>query len=155
MTVNEFAGIVVLLIVGIFGNSKHDVRKNIDWWYSVVFYSVRQPTESEDSAEAWETVTAERERWVRMAHHLEVLVLLSDVIGVGAMRAIPPVPSVVVGEEEEEGRVVNILDHQVQLLQNGEGLLIPSLPDGTFVTMENTHCCKMKCGVRTSISPLR
>ena len=89
-----------------------------------IFYSIHQPTDSEDSAETWETVSAERERWVRMAHHLEVLTLLSNVIGVGAMRTIPPVPSVVVEveEEEEKGYVtnINILDHQVQLLQNGE-----------------------------------
>lgn len=77
-------------------------------------------TESEDSPEAWETVTAERERWVRMAHHLEVLVLLSNVIGVGAMRAVPPVPTVTVAMEEEEGPVANILEHRVQLLRNDD-----------------------------------
>ena len=98
-------------------------------WNSIKFsipYICRQ-TESEDSPEAWETVTAERERWVRMAHHLEVLVLLSNVIGVGAMRAVPPVPTVTVAMEEEEGPVANILEHRVQLLRNGEGLLIPTV----------------------------
>ena len=76
--------------------------------------------------ETWETVTPEKERWVRLMHHLETLTQLSNVIGQTVMRELPPVLYAVYGEEEEEeeekGEAIDVCDLQVHLLSKGQCL---------------------------------
>ena len=91
-----------------------------------------------EELESWEPVTAEREEWIRLIHHLEGLTLLSNAIGQGGMRKLPPAPWTVApqspreggggdgeGEEDfppEEGeqRRLNIGSVQIMLLGNGK-----------------------------------
>ncbi len=77
--------------------------------------------------ESWETVTSEKERWVRLIHHLETLSHLSNVIGQAAMRQLPPVLYAVYGGEGEEeewgeggGEAIDVCDLQVNLLSKGK-----------------------------------
>lgn len=84
----------------------------------------------EDVTEAWETVTEEREKWVRLVHHLESLTLLSNAVGQKAMRTLPPIPYTVCEEgeeEEEEGGLVHVGDMHVHLLHKGEGIIVYGL----------------------------
>ena len=98
------------------------------------------PGEEWEGLESWEPVTAEREEWIRLIHHLEGLTLLSNAIGQGEMRKLPPAPWTaaphgqslqeggIEGEddfplEEGEKRRLNIGSLQIVLL--GEGTYKP------------------------------
>lgn len=75
-----------------------------------------------EEEEAWETVTAEREQWVRLIHHLEALTILSNTIGVDAMRRLPSVPFIVSEESDKAAEILDIGVLEVHLLQNGNSL---------------------------------
>ena len=70
-----------------------------------------------DDTEDWETVTAERERWVRLAHHLEPLTMLYVVVGAEAMKTLPLIPYMEKSHDDEDS--VRIADVVVHLLNDG------------------------------------
>lgn len=90
------------------------------------------PGEEWEELESWEPVTAEREEWIRLIHHLEGLTLLSNAVGQGEMRKLPPAPWTAApqspqeggeGEEDfppEEERRLNIGSLQILLLGDGK-----------------------------------
>ena len=92
------------------------------------------PGEEWEELESWEPVTAEKEEWIRLIHHLEGLTLLSNAIGQGDMRKLPPAPWTTFpqslegnseGEEdispgEREERRLNVGSLQIMLLGDGE-----------------------------------
>ena len=82
--------------------------------------SIQATEEEEDSMEAWETVTPEKEQWVRLLHHLDTLALLSTVVGQKAMGELPPILFVFCGEGEADAEEPDVSDLQVQLLNKGE-----------------------------------
>ena len=75
-------------------------------------------TQSAEEEETWESLTIEKEHWIRLIHHLEALTLLANVIGQKAMRVLPPAPFAVCAEEEEEGHSweIDVGVLQLQLL---------------------------------------
>ncbi len=84
----------------------------------------------DEAMESWESVTSEKERWVRLIHHLETLTQLSNVIGQTSMRRLPPVLYAmygVEGEGEEGGEAIDVCDLQVQLLSKGKPAAIVNL----------------------------
>ena len=72
-----------------------------------------------EDEEAWETVTAEREQWVRLIHHLEALTILSNTIGVNAIRKLPSVPFIACEKSDKATEILDIGVLKVQLLQDG------------------------------------
>ena len=106
------------------------------------------PGEEWEELESWEPVTAEREEWIRLIHHLEGLTLLSNAIGQGEMRKLPPAPWTALpqsplegseGEEDfppEEGepkeRRLNIGNLQIMLLGDGKPTCISYCHTGDF-----------------------
>ena len=58
--------------------------------------------------EAWEPVSAEKEEWIQVIHLLEGLTLLSNAVGQGDMRKLPPAPW-------------TDAQQQLQLLEENEG----------------------------------
>ena len=96
------------------------------------------PGEEWEELESWEPVTAEREEWIRLIHHLEGLTLLSNAVGQGEMRKLPPAPwtatspqspqeggGIEEGEddlppEEGEDRRLDVGSLQIVLLGEGE-----------------------------------
>ncbi len=86
----------------------------------------------DEAMESWESVTSEKERWVRLIHHLETLTQLSNVIGQASMRRLPPVLYAMYGVEgegegEEGGEAIDVCDLQVQLLSKGKPAAIVNL----------------------------
>ena len=75
--------------------------------------------QTREEEEAWETVTAERERWIRLIHHLEALTLLSNTIRQEAMRRLPPAPFVVCEMEDGGTEIPDVSVLEVHLLHKG------------------------------------
>lgn len=89
------------------------------------------PGEEWEELESWEPVTAEREEWIRLIHHLEGLTLLSNAIGQGEMRKLPPAPWTAAPQSPQEGgedfppeegeeRRLNIGSVHIMLLGDGK-----------------------------------
>lgn len=89
--------------------------------------------------ETWESVMAEKEEWIRLIHHLEGLTLLSNAVGQGNMRKLPPAPCTRTqleegvegeGKEEMEDQIVrekrrlNVGELKVVLLSDGKLLSV-------------------------------
>ena len=97
------------------------------------------PGEEWEELESWEPVTAEREEWIRLIHHLEGLTLLSNAVGQGEMRKLPPAPWTATspqspqeggGIQEGEDRRLDVGSLQIVLL--GEGKTISYCHTGEF-----------------------
>ncbi|KAL5477525.1 hypothetical protein EMCRGX_G024335 [Ephydatia muelleri] len=70
-----------------------------------------------DDTEDWETVVAERERWVQLVQHLEPLTTLYVVVGSEVVKTLPLIPYVEKSQEDEEpvrvpGVVVHLLNDE-------------------------------------------
>ena len=84
--------------------------------YGSVFTLVTcAPLQWVDDTEDWETVVAERERWVQLVQHLEPLTTLYVVVGSEVVKTLPLIPYVEKSQEDEEpvrvpGVVVHLLN---------------------------------------------
>ena len=90
-----------------------------------------EPGEKWEELESWEPVTAEKEEWIRLIHHLEGLTLLSNAIGQGDMRKLPLAPWTDAPQSQEgegdqdcsnetEERKLNVGSLRIMLLDEGE-----------------------------------
>jgi len=75
--------------------------------------------QAREEEEAWETVTAEKERWIRLIHHLEALTLLSTTVGQETMKRLPPAPFVICEMEDRGAEIPDIGVLEVHLLHKG------------------------------------
>ena len=82
--------------------------------------------------ESWESVSSEREQWIRLIHCLEGLSLLSNAVGQEHMRKLPPAPwtekqqrvseesEAVEGEGLSGEERLSVGNHQFLLLSDGK-----------------------------------
>ena len=69
--------------------------------------------------EEWQTVSTERGHWATLYSHLEVLVYLSNIVGLEALKTLPSVPYFNISEDTEHLGSIDISKLKMQFYDKG------------------------------------
>lgn len=68
------------------------ITSHVGHAFTIVLIHQKMCVDDNEESEEWESVTAERGHWATLHSNLEVLVHLSNVVGLEALKRLPPVP---------------------------------------------------------------
>ena len=91
---------------------------NVGHAFSLVLVYQKLQANSQ-TLEEWETVTAEKGHWAMLYSNLEVLVLLSNIVGVEALKHLPPIPFENISDDKYKKYSINPAKLSLQFFDKG------------------------------------